>query len=666
MTQGGRINYRADIDGLRAIAVLCVIFFHYSVPGFPGGYVGVDIFFVISGYLITLLVDQGLQLPRFSLLDFYERRVRRILPALFLMLAATTAASLVLLPPDLVRYGRSLIATVFFASNFEFWRANGYFDIYSNQQPLLHLWSLAVEEQFYLLYPAFLFVIARFARRRFLPALLPIFLISLLGSLWSVNHMPLATFYLAPTRAWELLLGGMLALARLPKPARSWIADALALSGLGLIAYSVVTYNSGTSFPGAAALPPCLGAALVIHAGTGQGGVYRKFLAHPGIVFVGLLSYALYLWHWPVLIFAQYYVPRPLTGLELAGLMVVTAGAAYLWWRVVERPVRARTLLVSRRALFLFFGLASLVFLSIGTAMVAREGFPQRFGATPLALMDSLKEFDAPHHVSCDNRSPEQIASQGLCRLGDTSQPPSFILWGDSHAAALDPAMDEAARHAARSGYVATSYGCLPVLDVQPFGYPADCAAFARAVLAFIEKNNVRLVILSGRWERFTNEHEYRNGGALTRYLTDGRRPGLSTVNNRAILADRLSEIASRLRGAGRRVVLVSDVPEISRNVAETYAKCVVTGCKPDIRTPTADYVTRNRVPLAIFADLQKRLGTETASTAAYLCRDGICDVDQKGVPLYRDNNHLSPLGARRIIPMFAEILAGPASGGGR
>ena len=250
------------------MAVVPVVFYHAGVPGFGGGFVGVDVFFVISGYLITSLISEEIRQGRFSIVTFYERRVRRIFPALVLVLSVSSVlATWLLLPGQFNSFAKSLFATMFFASNVLFWRETGYFAAPASEQPLLHTWSLAVEEQFYVVFPLVLIVIHRWLKGRWVAWLAPLAILSFALSVWGVGHKPGATFYLAPTRAWELLLGSLLALEAFPRLPNRLLMEVLAAVGLGLIAWGVVELSATSPFPGLNALYPCLGAALVIYSG---------------------------------------------------------------------------------------------------------------------------------------------------------------------------------------------------------------------------------------------------------------------------------------------------------------------------------------------------------------------------------------------------------------
>ena len=298
-----RLEYRADLDGLRAVAVIPVVLFHLGVTALPGGFVGVDVFFVLSGFLITSLLATDLERGAFSLSAFYDRRIRRIVPALVLVLAfCAVVAPLILFPTDLIEFGGSLEAAALSASNFQFARDNGYFAPDADLAPLLHTWSLAVEEQFYILFPVLLWAAWRWARKWLASILWLTLALSFALSVWGVEVKPTPTFYLLPTRAWELLLGAVLALELVRKPNASWQRELAAAAGVLAILAAMTLYTRDTKFPGVAALMPSVGAALVIWAGVGSTTWTGRALANPIPVLFGLVSYSLYLWHWPLIV----------------------------------------------------------------------------------------------------------------------------------------------------------------------------------------------------------------------------------------------------------------------------------------------------------------------------------------------------------------------------
>ena len=336
------MNYRAEIDGLRALAVLPVILFHAGFSWFSGGYVGVDVFFVISGYLITTIIVREMAEGRFSLLVFYERRARRILPALFfVMLLSTAFALLWLAPSELENYGQGLIAVSTFWSNILFWQQSGYFETAAELNPLLHTWSLAVEEQFYIFFPLLLMLTWRFGLRFVCLLLLVTFVCSLAAAQWSVYQHPSAAFYLLPMRAWELLIGSATALyLRYRTPPDSRLAnEVLSLLGFGMVVFAIATFDQTTPFPGFYAILPTLGTALLILSVTPDTLVFRVLSFRP-LVALGLISYSAYLWHQPVLAFARYRLAADLPGSLLLVLCMLSIAMAWFSWRYIEQPFR--------------------------------------------------------------------------------------------------------------------------------------------------------------------------------------------------------------------------------------------------------------------------------------------------------------------------------------
>ena len=377
------LHYRRDIDGLRAVAVLPVVFFHAGVPGFSGGFIGVDVFFVISGYLITYLIAEEIRQERFSIVAFYERRIRRIFPALIaVLLVSSVLATWLLMPGQYDNFSKSLFATGIFASNVLFWSEAGYFAATASDMPLLHTWSLAVEEQFYVIFPLLLFVVHRWLKGRWIAWLAPIAVVSFALSVWGVAHKPSATFYLAPARAWELLLGSLLALNVVPRLPSRTVMEVLSVLGLGSIAWGVVALSAESPFPGANALLPCLGAALVIYTGQDTPTTARRLLGSAPLVAVGLISYSLYLWHWPLLVFAQLWNIYDLTWLGTALVVGLSFVAAVLSWKFVELPFRKRSVLARRSWLFSAAAAATFLIGSFGLYGYFTHGWPQRIPAS--------------------------------------------------------------------------------------------------------------------------------------------------------------------------------------------------------------------------------------------------------------------------------------------
>jgi peptidoglycan/LPS O-acetylase OafA/YrhL len=376
------LTYRREVDGVRALAVVPVILFHAGFEACSGGYVGVDVFFVISGYLITSLILADLNSGSFSLARFYERRARRILPALFLVMAVTfVVAWIVLLPEPMEEFSRSLVGVATFASNVLFWSEAGYFHTANELKPLLHTWSLAVEEQFYLVFPLLLLFGWRFGRRSIVATLAAIFIASLTFAHVVSRSTPEPAFFLLPGRIWELAMGALIAFYLADRRHASHpraLAELLAASGLCLIAYAIFTFDELTPFPSLYALIPTVGTALLLVFADSQTRV-GKFLGSRILVGVGLISYSAYLWHQPMFAIFRHHATTEPGKLLMIALTVASLGLAWLSWRFVEQPFRGRTLVEKRSTVFALAGAASMVFVLVGIGGHLSHGFEARY-----------------------------------------------------------------------------------------------------------------------------------------------------------------------------------------------------------------------------------------------------------------------------------------------
>ncbi len=400
----GAVRYRADIDGLRALAVLPALLFHYRVPGFSGGFVGIEIFFVISGYLITQLLIGELAAGRFSLGGFYERRVRRIFPALFAMLfVATLAGAVILFPSALKIMGENVVAVALFAANFAFLGQTGYFDQTASLNPLLHTWSLAVEEQFYIVYPGVLYLVHRTRPSLLKPIIAGLAALSFLLTIYLAHVHPAQAFYLPFTRAWELLLGALLALGTLPKLNARWLREGLAVLGFLMIAGTVAFLPSDIPFLAVTLAVTSLGTVLIIWADEGGMTAVGHGLSWRPVVFVGVISYSLYLWHWPIWSFTNYFLMAPPSwGLRLA-LFAISFVIAVLSWRFIERPFRLNRHTFSRRTLFAVAGGAMAACIGLGLAAFVSQGLPQRYAPQVREILAAAREF--PTQTDCFERA---------------------------------------------------------------------------------------------------------------------------------------------------------------------------------------------------------------------------------------------------------------------
>ncbi|MFL5237826.1 MAG: acyltransferase family protein, partial [Rhizomicrobium sp.] len=596
------LSYRPDIDSLRALAVAAVVLFHYRVPGFSGGFVGVDVFFVISGYLITGLILKEMGEGRFSLRQFYERRIRRIFPALFAMLAmATIVAALFFFPSSFAWFGKSLLATAFFASNFEFWREAGYFDVGADQKPLLHLWSIAVEEQFYLVFPALLLLIGARSKARLTLSISAIFVASFGFSIWSTHHASAAGYYLLPSRMWELMLGALLTVGAVGIPTKWRLNEVAAAAGLALIGFSIFCYSHTTPFPGAAALIPCVGTALVI--GAGEGAALNRALSLKPIVFVGLISYSLYLWHWPIYVFARAALFRAPTPFETTLLIGMSFALAVLSWRFVEQPFRSRSIRWPRPVLFRRAGIAMAATAACAAVLVIGKGLPQRFSPEIRTILAEATDHE-PRIGECFGLTAEDVRNGRLCAIGAQVQQASFLLWGDSHADALIPAVQSLANQQGRTGLFAGTDSCPPLLGVKRAD-TAKCAAFNEAVAKIATSQSIKEIILEARWAKNAEGSSFGQEPEGRVRLYDDVSQGRTESETRDVFFRGVDRTVQALTRAGKKVILVASVPEVGFPVPAYLAHARMADPNAKLSTSIAAYLERQKFVLWTFAQMR-------------------------------------------------------------
>lgn len=642
------IGYRPDIDGLRALAVLPVIFFHAKL-GCPGGYVGVDVFFVISGFLITSMILRDLKSGRFSLADFWERRIRRIFPALLgMVLVSLLAGGLLLLPHDYERLGKSAIAQAMLAANVFFWRDDkingGYFGPTSEERPLLHTWSLSVEEQFYVIFPLVLMGLFRFERFRQPGTLSRILLTGVLMGLavaaYGVRTSPGATFYLLPSRAWELLCGAWI--ASLPDSGgtqRRWVREGASWAGLTGILIPCWLYTGATPFPGLAALPPCLGTALLIWSNSGKAEVpigltfVGRLLARRPFVFTGLISYSLYLWHWPVLVFGQYWwlpVFKPWT--LRAGLLLAAALLASLSWRFVETPFRQKKVMPTRRAAFRFAAAGSAATLLYGALLTRFHGFPERFPEKSrqniAAISDRADSWDM---------EIEGVMKGRLIPFGWGGNEARVLLWGDSHAKHALPAMDALCRETGVQGAAAVRSSMPPLLGhaLQAPGLDIydKTHEFSLAVLEYVKRRGITHAVLAAFWSR------YRYRDAL-------------------LFENALRTTIETLHSMGCKVWVLQDVPSVDADAPRAVAASSIFGDDPSWRRLVSDHRRRNA---AIYNLVTQGLPAVFIDPAPLLLEPGSdrYRAEIGGVSIYHDNNHLTKTASKALLlPILREAMA--------
>lgn len=662
-------TYRPDIDGLRAVAVMAVLLFHGGVTSISGGYVGVDVFFVISGYLITSIITSKIDKGTFSLIDFWERRVRRIIPPLMVVaLFALVGSWFLLFPDDYRDFSESLFAITVFASNFLFFTEAGYFAGPGELKPLLHTWSLAIEEQFYLLFPFLMMALAG-SRARFRVLVIGVLaIISLLLSHQMVKSAPEAAFFLLPARAWELSIGALLVFIRLNN-APGWLREVLSLSGLAMIVYTCLVYTKETRFPGVSALLPCIGTGLIIFSQSPDHKTWcYKMLALKPVVFVGLLSYSLYLWHWPLMVFARYHS----TGEELMLLnvaaMVASFLLAYFSWRFVEGPIRRGEVFKTRKSVFVAAFAAAVVCIGIGLAGHLTNGFPSRIDSQVLSVYSGHEYYNKrrgeclnPHYM---NFNPERV-----CTLGDpeSQEKPAFIAVGDSHSNSMMPLLDQLSGQKKVPGMFAGYNGCPPILGVYRYdtGDLHNCDAFNRAVIERVRNDNIDNVLLLGRWAFYPED---RMIGALD---ADGERPGNWLAKGKPPAAEARKAFEQGLEGMIAElsktadVTLLLQVPLQNEHTSPRYLAS---------RKMQGDDMNALGVTVSEHEERQKRVNAFIRSLAEkpeyrltlldpvpYLCgvvetNKELCPVVRDGGAIYRDDDHVSTYGSQYMAPLFDDF----------
>jgi len=599
-------KYRADIDGLRSLAIVPVLFYHAGLPAFSGGFIGVDVFFVISGYLITSILIRDFEARTYRVFDFYERRIRRILPALLIVLAFVLAASpFVLLPSEFEPLGRDVAASLLFVANINFWLQSGYFSVASEAKPLLHMWSLGVEEQFYLFAPIAVFAILRYAPRFKLHIVATGMLCSLAACVYYTKYSPSAAFYLLPTRAWELMAGVALAMHLHNREAfrrTSHVQDAFGVAGLALIVIPIFTFSKATAFPGYAAAAPVAGAVLTILAGPHS--KVGTLLSTRPMVMIGLISYSLYLWHWPLIV-----VFRNIGALESysgkAAVVAASCIAAWLTWRFVERPTRDR-LLFPFPKLTALLGIACVSILGVSACFSVLGGWPARVTEAE-ATFDNARNDVSPDRQRChfDSGSPSPSSA---CLLGPADGI-QVALWGDSHGVELAKALSERGLTVAQMTYSS----CPPSSSGGGSGSRRFCSDWNKRVFKHIQSTqSLHTVILTAYFDQTAE-------GLTGRELE-------------------LASTARDLQRAGKNVIVVGPFPMIG----------------PSVDLPT--FLARGGNPVQR-VDLRNTVAFRAAMSGAgtlyepsrIFCEGAVCNFAPGGHPILFDAHHPSLYAARTV-----------------
>jgi peptidoglycan/LPS O-acetylase OafA/YrhL len=609
------LKYRPEIDGLRALAVIPVILFHAGFELFSGGFVGVDVFFVISGYLITTILIEDIENKRFSLVNFYERRAKRILPALFFVIfVCIPFAWMWMLPSQMKDFSQSLVAVSLFASNILFWLESGYFDAAAEEKPLLHTWSLAVEEQYYLLFPIFLILTWRFGKNKVFWMIVVLAAISLLLSEWSWRNHPTANFYLAPTRVWELFSGSFAAFVVQKHGVRK--NNFLALLGLSAIIFSILVYDKNTPFPSLYALVPVIGVVLLILFAEKKTSA-AKFLSTKAMIGLGLISYSAYLWHQPVFAFARIRASEHPSNLLMLALSFFSIILAYFSWRYVEKPFRNR-LFGIKKIFFITFLVLSFFFV-FGLVGSKSNGFGDRF-IKKLSGDVGHEEFhqylDA-NYFYCELPEPYKWDKK-FCRQSKSGSP-DWILLGDSHA-----------KHYF-IGFANTIQTLNIAFYINTKGVPYASNPNFSEIFEVLERSSPKIIFLTMHFSvRVQRSSELYSG---------------------------FSSTIKKLKNMGHEIVLLGDVPRFNAN--SDTENCVYTDKPAHCTLSVHDYRAQKSIYDNTLRRLAKDFKIHYLETDTALCSDIACSMVRADTILYRDVSHLNIPGSIFIGEQLKSKLHG-------
>ncbi len=656
----GAGSYFPFIDGLRALAIIGVVIYHAMPQAMPGGFSGVDVFFVVSGFLITRLILEERSSGTFSFKQFYIRRARRLLPAAFFCFCCVLVISAFILLPDAYWYlGRSLLASALMYANIFFYNTGGYVSAADLEKPLLHTWSLAVEDQFYLTWPLILLFLMRFGQSRALRIVLALAVVSLAYCEFTLARNSEAAFFLLPSRAWELLVGATIALSAARRPLASAWANAVTLAGVAAILASFWLLRQDGHFPGLGAVPACVGTAAIITANLEQPTLVARFLATRPLVYVGRISYSLYLWHWPLIALLSYRLERPLYAYEAAaavGLAFVISAAS---WRFVERPFRVpreRRLSAHAGRADIRFALQSVVavlaIVAIAAALKVGRGFPQRFDPQVQTAMEQMVSGN-PIRGACDNHE-NIFRNDDVCSIGSKRLPGQsyqVALFGDSMADHWTPMVAEYATEQNLMFRQVTNGGCGLFFGIEIPARPAakanECRHYQQEAKRFIDANpGLRVAVLSGYWEKWLSRIEFPELNQDFALPNVQRTPKFD-----AVLKQTLDVFTSR----GIRVVLIGQIPVYG----VLPVRCVVS--KITHKKDTAPCGMTRQAAAAqthLSNSALERAASENPMVTVslpthYMCQEKMCSPVMDGTLLYKNASHVNRYGAvalRRFV----------------
>ena len=654
------IKYNADIDGLRALAVMFVIFNHINISVFSGGFIGVDIFFVISGYLITSIIYKEMTEQRFSVGHFYKKRVVRLAPAFFTVLTIVSIISMfIMLPHELTQYFKSVVySTLLMANVYMRKEAGGYFSTSVDEVPLLHLWSLGVEEQFYIFWPLLLLLLTKKSNAKWLVLIiLSLIVLSLFYAEQQILKNAGKAYYRMPVRASEMFLGALCCFVPVIKIKEFMARIIIWLSLLVLIACAML-FDEKTKFPGINAIIPCLATAIIIYLSQ-LINKNNSLLANQVSTWVGKISYPMYLWHWPLVVFLNIYL-IPFDLITQVFVVVVTIILAYLTYKYIELPSRKWLVLPNKKVIIIGFLLPSLSFSVLASVVYYANGFPNRFDQK---VSDQVIALESAAHVlrhNCHDAPKEReiLPSMSLCTFGEVDNSNiDLILLGDSHANSFVGALDVWAKDADLKGYDPTQSTTLYLPDVElyeekmPDQYVLSPQFKVRndSITKFIQKKKYSITIITGYFSTYLG-HKVK--------LVDG-----SSDNNQEVFERGMQRALTNIFKVSDRVIIVLDVPELHNLKANCFARVYSLGLNRKCEIPMTKFRERDKEYLAILEKLKQDFPKlEIVNPNKVLCDNVRCKTDLNGIPLYRDkdNNHFSYYGSVELGREYLKYFGNP------
>lgn len=639
------MNYRSDIDGLRTIAVMLVIFNHIGLTIFSGGFVGVDVFFVISGFLITSIIFPLISINKFSFRWFISRRIKRLMPVLFFVLFVSILFfSSFMLPKDLISFYQSIIWVIFYGANFFFWKEHGgYFDGGSTEVPLLHTWSLAIEEQYYFIWPLMLVIALKFINKRhILPLSVLLCIITIYLSELGTELTIGAAYYLLPTRFFELLVGSCLAIAWPMIPtAKIYIQHLLSLVGLTLILASSLLLSEHSSFPGYNALYPVIGTALLIYSSKG---IVNRILSSKPFVFTGNISYSLYLWHWPIIVYFNYKA-IPLEPVVQIFIFVVTYIISILSWKYVEQPIRHIKESSFKAVISRFYLIPTCGFLVLISVGIFFEGFKARFDENIIRMENAVNSFSSESRGKCHSslREASTLPNEN-CKFGETKniQKTAFI-FGDSHANHLTPFIESLAVAENVSVQDYTLDQCLPLAGLKwgSNSFKAkQCMQRNSKAIQHIEKQKFDYVILGASWPT----------EATKRIILINQNATPQDV--RKVFFKQFELTIQRIVSSGTTPIVITNTPTLGGKSPKCPIQKEIYNEQLNCSIGLAD---NSLIAAAINLFKPKYPQLKSIDLSQLMCNGVSCVMHLKNTPLYRDDDHLNVVGAKVLGSIYLE-----------